>query len=354
MAIDKTLHQAEFTAALVASFRDNNQDPILGLEALFPNKVAKSKYVKVHVMRNGRKVAVDVKRCTDANLNQFTEGKEKIILPPYFREGFDITQCEAYKYAFVRNQFGNSAAVQDLFADAEEKLRLLKNKIQRAVEKMRADVLQTGILTFKSQDSIDYGRKAQSIKVVDNKWDSAGADIIGDLTTGVEFLRNEGRSFGQEIMAICGAKALGYIIGNTKLLEANDYRRANRLEITMPQAQAKGFTYHGRIAVGDFIVNLMTYSDTYEDKDGNAIPYIDADKVILMPSDFEGLTTYASVPALFEEASTGAQFIGEFAGEFYQRDYVDQVVMNWMHEISSAPVVIPVSVDKMYTLKVLA
>ena len=155
-------------------------------------------------------------------------------------------------------------------------------------------------------------------------------------------------------MAICGSKALGYIIGNTKLLEANDYRRANRLEITMPQAQAKGFTYHGRIAVGDFIVNLMTYSDTYEDKDGNAIPYIDADKVILMPSDFEGLTTYASVPALFEEASTGAQFIGEFAGEFYQRDYVDQVVMNWMHEISSAPVVIPVSVDKMYTLKVLA
>ena len=353
MAIDKTLHQAEFTAALVASFRDNNQDPILGLEALFPNKVAKSKYVKVHVMRNGRKVAVDVKRCTDPNLNTFTEGKEKIILPPYFREGFDITQCEAYKYAFVRNQFGNSAAVQDLFADADEKLRLLKNKIQRAVEKMRADVLQTGILTFKSQDSIDYGRKSQSIKVVDNKWDSAGADIIGDLTTGVEFLRNEGRSFGQEIMAICGSKALGFIINNTKLLEANDYRRANRLEITMPQAQAKGFTYHGRIAVGDFIVNLMTYSDTYEDKDGNAIPYIDADKVILIPSDYEGLTTYASVPALFEEASTGAQFIGEFAGEFYQRDYVDQVVMNWMHEISSAPVVIPVSVDKMYTLKVL-
>ena len=353
MAIDKTLHQAEFTAALVASFRDNNQDPILGLEALFPNKVAKSKYVKVHVMRNGRKVAVDVKRCTDPNLNTFTEGKEKIILPPYFREGFDITQCEAYKYAFVRNQFGNSAAVQDLFADADEKLRLLKNKIQRAVEKMRADVLQTGILTFKSQDSIDYGRKSQSIKVVDNKWDSAGADIIGDLTTGVEFLRNEGRSFGQEIMAICGSKALGFIINNTKLLEANDYRRANRLEITMPQAQAKGFTYHGRIAVGDFIVNLMTYSDTYEDKDGNAIPYIDADKVILIPSDYEGLTTYASVPALFEEASTGAQFIGEFAGDFYQRDYVDQVVMNWMHEISSAPVVIPVSVDKMYTLKVL-
>lgn len=354
MAIDKTLHQAEFTAALIASFRDNNQDPILGLEALFPSKVAKSKYVKVHVMRNGRKVAVDVKRCTGPNLNQFQEGKEKIILPPYFNEGFDITQCEAYKYAFVRNQFGNSAAVQDLFADAEEKLRLLKNKIQRSVEKMRADVLQTGILTFTNQDQIDYGRKAQSIKVVDNKWDSANADIMGDLMAGVEFLRGEGRSFGQEIMGIFGAKALGYIISNAKLLEANDYRRANRLEITMPQAQAEGFTYHGRIAVGDYILNLMTYSDTYEDAAGNAIPYIDSDKVILMPNDFEGVTAYASVPALFEEASTGAQFIGEFAGEFYQRDYVDQKVLNWMHEVSSAPVVVPVSVDKIYTLKVLA
>lgn len=354
MAIDKTLHQAEFTAALIGSFRDNNQDPFNGLGTLFPSKVAKSKYVKVHVMRNGRKVAVDIKRCTDARLNQFQEGKEKIILPPYFREGFDITQCEAYKYAFVRNQFGNNAAVQDLFADAEEKLRLLRNKIKRAVEKMRADVLQTGILTFASQDQIDFGRKADSIKVVAKKWDASDADIIGDLTTGVEFLRSEGRSYGQEIMAICGSKALGLIIGNAKLLEANDYRRANRLEITMPQAQDKGFTYHGRIAVGDFILNLMSYSDSYEDASGVAIPYVDADKVILIPNDFEGVTAYASVPALFEEASTGAQFIGEFAGEFYQRDYVDQKVMNWMHEVSSAPVVVPVSVDKIYTLKVLA
>ena len=79
MAIDKTLHQAEFTAALIGSFRDNNQDPFDGLGTLFPSKVAKSKYVKVHVMRNGRKVAVDIKRCTDARLNQFQEGKEKII-----------------------------------------------------------------------------------------------------------------------------------------------------------------------------------------------------------------------------------------------------------------------------------
>ena len=70
----------------------------------------------------------------------------------------------------------------------------------------------------------------------------------------------------------------------------------------------------------------------------------------MVADDFEGVTSFAGVPAIMGDVVSG-QYIAPMEGEFYVRDIIDQVKMAWDFIISSAPLVVPVSVDRIWTLK---
>lgn len=353
MAISLVQHRKKYTQVQVAKFSDDKQ-PMMGLGAFFPSKTTKAKYVSIEVQRNKQKVAVDVQRCTDPVRNIFSRSTEKVFMPPFYNEMFDFTTCERYEETYGSGEIPNRSDLQRLSDDTNSNLLALKNKILRAIERQRAQVLQTGIVTLKNGDSIDYKRKAESMKVLTGtaQWGQANADIYGDLERGLQFIRSKGLSSGTAINAIFGSAALGKFLSDEKVLKQADYRRINRIDIGMPQFNnVTGMVFHGQIGTGDYIVNIWTYNDTYEDPiTGVETPYIDPNNVVMVSDDFKGLTAYGGIPAIMGNQDSG-KYVGIAEGEFYVRDIIDQVKTTWDFIVASAPLVIPVSIDRIYTLK---
>ena len=354
MAITLNQHRANITQTVIAKFSDD-KEPKQGLSAFFPSKTTSTKYISIEVERNLQTVAVDVMRCTDPNRNTFSKSTEKIFEPPYYNEMFDFTACERYDVTFAEGNVPTKIDATLLIRSAMTKVKALKNKILRAIELQRSQVLQTGVVQLKNGDSIDFKRKAASLKVLTTtaRWSEiATADPIADLTAGMEFLREEGLSGSSEIDVIFGSAALTNFKANAKVQKLLESRREESIRIDMPKFNnVSGMVSHGKVAAGDFIINIWTYNVFYVDPVDNVNKkYIDANNVIMVSEDFVGYTAFAGVPAIMGDNVSG-NYVAPKEGEFYVRDIIDQQKVSWNFIVSSAPLVVPVSIDRMYTIK---
>jgi len=354
MAITLNQHRIGITQTLIDTFSDE-KDPKEGLSAFFPSKTTDTKFVSIEVERNSQKVAVDVQRCTDPNRNTFSKSTEKIFEPPYFNESFDFTACERYDVTFAKGNTPTKVDAGMLIRDAQGKIKTIKNMIIRAIEIQRASVLQYGVVILKNGDNIDYRRKAESMKVLTGtaKWDAFSTSTpLVDLKAGMKFLRSKGKSGATTVNAIFGEDAFENMIQSESITDQAAWLKINRFEINMPQFDnVTGMVYHGQMSTGDYKVNVWAYNETYVDPADNVEkPYIESNNVVLVANDFKGWTAFAGVPAILGDAVSG-QYVAPVQGEFYVRDIIDQIKFAWNFIISSAPLVIPVSVDRIYSFK---
>jgi hypothetical protein len=353
MAITLNQHRMGVTQTLIARFSDS-KEPRQGLSSLFPHVTTANKQVSIEVERNKQLVAVDVERCTDPVRNIFRKSTEKIFVPPYYNEMFDFTSCERYDVTFGSGNVPTKPDAAMLINDGYNKAKVLRDKILRAIELQRSQVLQTGIVTLKNGDSIDYKRKVGSFKVnaTTENWNTATATPFEDIEAGMEFLRDEGLSAGTHINAIFGKRAYATFVNNEKVQKSADIRRIDRMSIGMPQFNnVTGMAFQGQFAAGDFTINIWTYNESYLDPADNSTRklYINQDNVILVADDFVGKTAFAGVPAILGDPEIG-NYVGTLEAEFYYRDVIDQKKLAWEFFVSSAPLVIPVSIDRIYTL----
>jgi hypothetical protein len=272
-----------------------------------------------------------------------------------YNESFDFTACERYDVTFAEGNAPTKVDATLLIRSAMSKVKALKNKIIRAIELQRSQVLQTGVVLLKNGDSIDFKRKAQSLKVLSGtaRWSEiSSADPLADLTAGMEFIREEGISGGTEIDVIFGSQALINFKANAKIQKLLESRREESIRIDMPKFNnVSGMVSHGKVAAGDYTINMWTYNVYYVDPVTKVnTKYIDPNNVIMIADDFVGFTAFAGVPAIMGDNVSG-QFIAPKEGEFYVRDVIDQVKMSWNFIISSAPLVVPVSIDRFVTIK---
>jgi len=354
------LNQFRFhtTQTLIALFRDSVSADY-GAAAWFPSISTTDKEVSIEVQRMRALVASDVLRGTGGNLNKFSKSTQKNYVPPYFEEYFDYTSLRRYDIVFgavARGELPSQSVMADLIESGMAETQVLKDKIARAKEIQRWQVLTTGIVTMKNGDNIDFKRKAASIKQLTSTatWDNPStANPFTDSQTACTFLRQEGRSTGTIIDAVFGSNAWTNFINNTNVQNlAKFYNQIQRVDIQMPRYdEVSGLVYQGRIGVGDYMIDMWTYPAYYDNSDDTHTTYLDTDTVVYLSRDFKGVHAHAGVPAITEVPGIQGQFVSPFAGEYYVRDYVDQVRKAWNFEVSSAPVPVPVSVDRIYTLK---
>jgi len=348
-------HRKGITQALLETFSDAVEVKD-GFAAFFPSKTTSAKELSIEVQRNGKPIAVDVLRCTDPVRNTFDRSTEKIFVPPYFKEMFDFTSCDAYDVTFGAGNAPEGMTAGRLFESASSKLAALKDKIKRAIELQRAQVLQTGIVILNNGDNIDFKRKAGSIvvkSVAGEKWTApTTSDPVKDLQAGCDFLRSTGRSGSTTVNAIMGSAAYTNFKTSTKVQAEADIRNINRIDLGMPMFDnVSGLAYQGQVGAGDFIVNIWTYNETYEDASGTEQRYLATNNVVLLPEDFKGFTGFAGLPAVMGDAISGSQYIGVLEAEFNIFDVIDQVRMSWEFMMHSAPLAVPVSIDRIYTLQ---
>jgi hypothetical protein len=131
----------------------------------------------------------------------------------------------------------------------------------------------------------------------------------------------------------------------------------DRIKIDMPQFnESSGMAFHGQVAAGDFVVNLWTYNEKYTNASGTTVHYLDNDKVIILPSDFQGKTIFGGLPFMRKTSINGASAMIPSVKEadYLLRAYDDNKTISSVLELTSAPLVIPFTIDKIYTMKVLA
>lgn len=345
-------HRATFKKSLIATVVDR-QKPKKGFEGFFPRETHNTAMLAINVMKLGRKVAVDVIRCTDPHMNTFSRTAENLYIPPQYFEGFDVCKCDGYWETFgaAEGNFAGSRMMQ-LANSSVDKTSYLIDMIDRAAELQRVQVLTTGVVTLKNGDSIDYGRKGASMKVLagTEKWDTATADIMKDFRDGGNFLRTVGLSTSNELNAIMGGAAFENMMSNADFQAAFDIRRVDRGFINAPQLdEVTGMVYQGQFSTGDFKVNIFTYNETYENAAGVSTRFLDDNTVILLPNDFVGETAFAANEGFAGEGINARPVL--IPGEYLISDLLDTRKASWEILVKSSPLAIPFHVNKIYTIK---
>ena len=351
-------HKALITKKILRVFSDDKGIQS-GFAGFFPAQTTIEKQVGIEVERNLQKIAVDVQRCTDPVRNIFSKSTEKLFEPPFFNEAFDFAECERYDVTFGNNTNPSSSDSINMIKQSNKRIQKIKNKILRAVELQRAQILQTGIVTLTNGDNIDFKRQAASLVALSGAalWDASTGDPMKDLKDAGAFLRDEGLSTGNTLNAIMGSDAFEAFVSNELVIAEADVRRINRIDIKAPQFNnATGMAFQGKFSAGDFNVNIWTYNATYHNASNVVTKYLDANKVVVLPEDFEGMTAYAGIPAITidKRNSQFPQFISMIESDMYLDNYLDQEKMAHWFRLRSAPLCVPVSVDRIYTIQVLA
>lgn len=342
-----------FTKQLVAVYRQLIE-PTAFLRSFFKVVEVPTKEVSIEVQRGFEKVAVDVIRGSEGNRNSFSKSTEKIFVPPLYREYFDITQLSLYD-----RLFGSTMIDGEIFAalvqDAAAKLKILQNTIERAIEVQCAQVLTTGIVTLKQMTSIDYKRKSASLVDLGSGsyWADSSVDPATSIEAGCNFLRQTGKCTGAIFDLILGSTAYNNLVNNTAVQNRGKIFNWSLDALTTPQRQSTGASLHGYISAGSYMVRLWTYNQFYDVVTNGvtvSTPYIDPKKVILLPENPNMVQAFGAVPQLVN-INGGVM---PQAGAYLTGEYIDERNSAHILDIKSAPIAIPVAVDQIYTMQVVA
>lgn len=340
--------RALFTKMLIAVYKERTA-PTSFLRSFFPTVESTTKELSIEVQRGTEKIAVDVERGTEGNRNSFSRTTEKILVPPYYREFFDATELEMYDRLFGASEI-NDQAFTEFLTSVTDKIVMLRDKIERSYELQCSQVLETGIVTLNAGVNIDFKRKAGSKvdKGAGNYWATGSINPFTDLEAGANFLRKVGKSNAGTFNGIFGTDAINDLMTNP-FYEGRNVLLASPLDaIRPPQKNAEGAVLHGKLTIGSYSLLVWTYPEYYDNAAGVSTPYVNPKVVIMLPEAPKFVLGFAAVPQLVKQG------VGVVKGAFVIGDYIDERGVKHIFDIKSAGVAIPVAVDQIYTVQVVA
>jgi len=338
--------RALFTVDLVDVYSDMKEAPKY-FGSYFPESIHPTKNLSIEVVRNSEKIAVDVLRGTEGNLNTFSKSTEKIFTPPLFDEFFNLTELDLYD-ALYTYQSISGAMYGRLVLDVAEKVKALQNKIDRSYELMRAQALLTGVVTLVNGDNINFGRKAASLvdlaATAGGYW-SAAVDPFAQIQTMINFLRTQGKATGHVYDLTLGDSAIAALYANAAFKARQNLFSMRLDSVVPPQVSTEGSVYHGEITAGPYRVRLWSYPESYTNASGVMVPYMTPEYGILLPEKPHFKMAYAAVPQLVDPQA------GPYVGKYKMYEFTDQRKAIHSIGLKSAGVPITTAIDQVVTFK---
>jgi hypothetical protein len=339
--------QALFTNKLIAVYKEKIS-VMSFLRSFFTVEESMTKHVSIAVRRGTEKVAVDVSRYTDGNRNSIDKTSEKILVPAYYDEYITANEHELYDRVIASFAQGNTTFFSELSAELADEMMEIQKKIERAIEVQCAQIFETGIVELKT-GNIDFKRKAASKvdKGAGNYWTTGSVNPYNDMEAGCTFIRTVGKGQGTVYNAILGSDALNGFLGNDIVKERADIRNFGLDSINSPLKDAEGGVFHGEVSCGSYRVRLWTYPE-YRDVAGVSTPYINSKLAILLPEKPNFKLAFAAVPQLITNGGVPQK------GAYLIQEFMDMRKTAHEVHIKSAPLAVPVAIDQIYTLQVVA
>ena len=247
--------------------------------------------VSFDIRREGRPVAVVVKRYHGPNLNDYDEYTTKTLVPPSYNQGTTLDLATLNKRPAGMDPYQASRDVgyrAQMMAYVVRTLAALFDTIRRAVELQASQIMQTGTSTLVDANgdttyAINFAPKASHFITVGTVWSNVAADIIGDLKGAADVVVADGKVTPN--ILLMGSTAFLEFLRNTEIKAIFDNRRIVPGTIN-PGLMNNGAVLQGNIAVGSYNFAIYTYPETYDDiQTGNSTEYLDAGKVVMLSSD---------------------------------------------------------------------
>lgn len=278
--------------------------PTMFLQSFFtvkPGNIYNGAKVQIDVQRFGEQIAVVIKRGTGANLNDYTDYTNKEFEPPVYGEGFNARVEELVermagvdKYSSAYLEYG-----QKLVSELMLGYEVVDAKITRSVELQAAQILQTGKLDLLEREGgrflVDFFPKATHFPTVSVDWDNAASTKLADLEALAKVVRKDGKV--NPNVLIFGEQAINDFVDDDAVQKRADIRRFDDMVRINPMLEASGATRYGSCVIGSYRFEMWTYPEYYEDPEtGDLLPYVDADKVIMLSTNTRLDRTSARVP----------------------------------------------------------
>jgi hypothetical protein len=220
---------------------------------------------------------------------------------PFFKEGMGIDETTRRD---LQNAIGanNENLVNALLEQVFENYTDLVNGANINAKKMRASVIQDGILKFTSKDGdtiVDYGvpENHREVLTVDDKWTNPAADIVGDIISFQKAITDD--NYAKPTILLLTEKTFdSTFLINTAI--TNHIKNSN-LNTSLILSQAN-YIQFAKEVLGLTVIFLE--DATYNPEEGaEAIPYYTDGKITLMSGTTLGNTVYGTTPEEFDKQS---------------------------------------------------
>lgn len=317
------------------------------LRSFFRTEQVQGLNISFRTKQQGKKVAVDVNIQTKGKYHKRQIGTLTAVQPPMYWEYTDIQEKDYYNGIMADGSATPIDKVYDFASVIEFDFHEIANEFDRAGELQCAQVLNNGILQFNANDNINYGRLVGSMVSVSTAWTVNTTNPLTDISTGVQWIRNNSDNNATEFHAIMGTTAFGAFISNAKIIERQDIRNLKLDDIFRGGLVPSGGAYWGTVTVSSgHTVHIWSYDGYYENASGTKVNYVDVDKVILIPSRSELTYVEADVRLL-----PGTPNVGTYRG-YTTNDFMD--FNNQVHyfHIRGRILAVPQEINEIYTMKV--
>ena len=344
----------------------------------------------IDIVRANERIASLVPRGTMSLPNQghIASVKEKFternIIPPLGEELSPIDANQLFMRSPGETSFQQRTRLDKMRELARELHVEQHRRFVRTFELLASQVILTGkmpaiIGTTDTGLIYDFKRKSTHTFTAAASWLTAATNILGDIDTGCELVRQDAHVTPD--FALASAEAMAGILGNTKILANADNRRVDQGYITTNGAlPAKfqhlvdnGFTFRGMLDTPKgHTLHLFTYLDGYDNASGTYTKYLTADKFIIGSTDArmdrvfgpgERLPMAASEEAYYQELfgfspdaapmPMGATSGGLIDPKMFHHDViVPEHKKSLMIRTQCAPVFIPTMVDSVVVIDI--
>ena len=267
--------------------KNANQLPLLG-ETLFPiRKRLGSKLEWVKGAKN-QPVALKLSSYDAKAIRRDRKGIEKYDTEmPFFKESKYVDEKMRQD---LNNMIasGNQAVIDQILVNIYDDEAELIGASDVSLERMRMEALTTGTITLSSNGqsySYDYGVPAEQKKTVATSWADPSADIIGEISDYVEYMKTQGVNITR---AVCNSSVAKYFRKNTAIKNAVYVFAGGTVNVT--SARALDYIYN------ETGVRIYVYDNVYVGEDGNAVKYVPDDTFVMFPEGDLGLTNLGTTP----------------------------------------------------------
>lgn len=272
-------------------------------KTLFPDK--KVTGTKLEMAKGAKKKSVALRMSTfDAATKMRALSADLTVKSteiPFFKEGMGIdetTRRDLQNAIGANNENFVNALLGQVFDDYAD----LVNGANIIAKKMRASVIQNGLLNFTSKDGdivVDYGVPANHRETLlsTDKWTDASADIVGDIKKWQKAITDD--QYAKPTILLLTEKTFD----STFLINAaiTNHIKNSNLNTSLILSQANYLQFAKEVLQ---LTVVFLEDTTYIPSEGaTAIPYYSDAKITLMSGASLGNTVYGTTPEEFDKQS---------------------------------------------------